>query len=156
MTKSAPPIFSITQSLAATPQAVFDAWVTPEIMKRWMFVMGDNDIYKAQVDLRVGGSYSILEWTGSEDIDHFGQYKEIRPPSRLAFGLRAPKHFPFRTAVTIDIEPHPDGAKLIFNQVGVPANIVEAPWRVMFDTLASVLGDPRSAAERNVRTTGQS
>ena len=120
-----------------------------------MFSTGDNDIYKAQVDLRVGGSYSILEWTGSEHIDHFGQYEEILPPKRLAFGLRAPKHFPFRTSVTIDIEPYPEGVKLIFNQVGVPANIVEAPWRMMFDNLASVLADSRSAEERSVVTSGQ-
>jgi uncharacterized protein YndB with AHSA1/START domain len=119
-------------------------------MKRWMFVSDDNDIYKAQADLRVGGSYSVLEWTGSEHIDHFGHYQEIDRPRKLVFSLQAPKHFPARTQVTVRVSPHPVGSQLTFDQVGVGGSLVEAPWRRMFDTLAIVVGDLRAAEERQV------
>lgn len=146
----APPTFHIAQTLAAAPEAVFDAWVIPEVMVRWMFVMGDNKIYKAQADLRVGGSWSVLEWTGSEHIDHFGHYAKIDRPRELVFGLQAPKHFPARTQATVRIEPHSLGSRLTFDQTGVDAAIVEAAWRRMFDNLAVVLGDHRGADERQV------
>ncbi len=146
-----PPTFRIAQILAARPEAVFDAWVTPDLMTRWMFVMGDNTIYKAQADLRVGGSWSVLEWTGSEHIDHFGHYTAVERPGKLAFTLQAPKHFPARTFVDITIEPHPIGSRLSFDQKGVEASIVEKAWRRMFDNLADVLGDTRGAEARQVK-----
>ena len=152
MAPEARPAFHIAQTVAAKPEAVFDAWVTPQLMTRWMFVTDDNRIYKAQADLRIGGSWSVLEWTGSEHIDHFGHYMAIDRPRELVFSLQAPKHFAARTQVTVRVDPHRVGARLIFDQVGVGADVVEAPWRRMFDTLAAVLGDLRGAAEREVET----
>ena len=144
----------IRQTLAAPAQAVFDAWVNPSIMKRWMFVMGNNDIYKAQSDLRVGGAYSILEWTGSEHIDHFGHYLEVERPTRLSFSLQAPKHFRARTSVTVTIEPQDDLTRLTFHQVGIGPSVVKKPWLIMFDTLAKLLGDDRTAKVRGVEVEG--
>jgi uncharacterized protein YndB with AHSA1/START domain len=144
------PRFRISQTIAAAPEAVFDAWVTPNTMRKWMFATGKNDIYKAQSDLRVGGSYSVLEWNGGEHIDHFGHYEEVDRPRRLVFTLSAPKHFPQRTLVTVAVNSTAAGSNLAFDQVGVGRDMVEAAWRVMFNTLAKQLGDTRSATERNV------
>jgi uncharacterized protein YndB with AHSA1/START domain len=144
----------IRQTLAAPSGAVFDAWLTPSTMKRWMFVTGDNDIYKAQADVRVGGSYSVLEWTGCEHIDHFGQYREITRPHRLAFSLQAPKHFKGRTLITVSIERQAELALMTFHQTGIGPSVVEKPWRMMFDTLARILGDLRSAHSRGLTVEG--
>jgi uncharacterized protein YndB with AHSA1/START domain len=148
MSANTAPTFHIAQTMMAAPALVFDAWVTPQLMTRWMFVTHSNKIYKAQADLRVGGSWSVLEWTGSEHINHFGHYLQIDRPRSLVFGLQAPKHFAARTQVTVRIDPHPIGSLLTFDQVGIDAGVVETPWRRMFDALAIVLGDPRSAQER--------
>lgn len=142
--------FHIIQTLAATPEAIFDAWVTPELMRRWMFVTDGNEIYKAQADLRVGGSWSVLEWTGTEHIDHFGHYTAVARPQKLAFSLQAPKHFSARTQVEVRIEADPQGSRMIFNQQGVSASVVEKPWRRMFNELAAVVGDHRGAEARHV------
>ena len=119
-----------------------------------MFVSGDNEIYKVQADLRIGGAYSILEWTGSEHIDHFGHYLKIDRPSHLSFSLQAPKHFRGRTSITIAIEPQSDLTKLTFHQIGIGPIVVEKPWLMMFDTLAKVLGDDRTAKVRGVEVEG--
>jgi uncharacterized protein YndB with AHSA1/START domain len=144
----------IRQTLAASAEAVFDAWVTPSIMKRWMFVSGDNEIYKVQADLRVGGAYSLLEWTGSEHIDHFGHFREIDRPNRLAFSLQAPKHFRGRTSIVVTVEPQGDLTMLTFHQTGIGPSVVEKPWLMMFDTLAKLLGDDRAAKVRGVEAEG--
>jgi uncharacterized protein YndB with AHSA1/START domain len=133
----------LERSFAAPPQDVFDAWTTPELMKRWMFVGRGNDIYKVQADLRVDGAFSILEWSGSEDVDHFGHYRAIEPPHRLAFTLMVPKHFRGRTVVTIEIAADDAGSRVIFEQVGVKKETVETAWRAMFDALAELLQRPQ-------------
>jgi uncharacterized protein YndB with AHSA1/START domain len=144
------PTFHIAQTVTVAAEVIFDAWVTPQLMTRWMFVTDDNKIYKAQADLRVGGSWSVLEWTGCEHIDHFGHYSQIDRPQKLVFSLQAPKHFAARTQVTVRIERHPIGSRLIFDQVGIDAGVVEMPWRRMFDALAALVGDIRGAPERQV------
>jgi uncharacterized protein YndB with AHSA1/START domain/dihydrofolate reductase len=144
--------FVLAQTLSAPPQAIFDAWTQPELMKQWMFVGPSNEIYKVQADVRVGGAFSILEWTGAEHIDHFGHFTEVSAPHRLAFSLRVPKHFPGRTLVRVQITVDPVGASVILRQSGVDPRVVEKPWRAMFDALAKLVGDLRSAAERHVGT----
>jgi uncharacterized protein YndB with AHSA1/START domain len=144
----------IQQTLAASAAAVFDAWVNPSVMKQWMFLTGDNEIYKVQVDVRVGGAYSILEWTGSQDIDHFGHYLKIDQPNLLSFSFQAPKHFKARTTITITIETQDDLTKLTFHQTGIGPSVVKKPWLMMFDTLAKLLGDDRTAKARGVEVEG--
>lgn len=144
----------IRQTLAAPAEAVFDAWVTPATMKRWMFVTDDNEIYKAQADLREGGAYSILEWTGSEHIDHFGHYLKIDRPTLLAFTLQAPKHFKARTSVTIAMQPHGEMTRVTFHQIGIGPSVVQKPWLMMFDSLAKWLGDRRPVEQRDPEIKG--
>jgi uncharacterized protein YndB with AHSA1/START domain len=144
----------IRQTLAANADAVFGAWVNPPIMKRWMFVTDDNEIYKAQADVRVGGAYSILEWTGSEHIDHFGHYLKVDRPTLLSFTLQAPKHFRARTSITVAFEPQGEMTRLTFHQIGIGPSVVQKPWLMMFDTLAKLLGDDRPAKRRDVEIDG--
>jgi uncharacterized protein YndB with AHSA1/START domain len=124
---------------SASPIVVFEAWTKPAIMKRWMFVGTGNTIYKAQTDLRIGGAFSILKWSGSEHIDHSGQYREIGGPHHFAFTLLVPKHFTGCTLVIVDIEADGPNARLTFEQSGVSKQIVEKAWHQMFDALDKVL-----------------
>lgn len=142
----------LRQSFATSPARLFSAWTEPNLMKRWMFIAPErrNQIYKVKVDLRAGGTYSILEWTGAEDIDHFGHYEEIDGPSHLVFTLSVPKHFAGRTRVRVDIESHEKGAALTFEQTGVDPHLVTKAWLDMFDALAGVVGDSRSREARTI------
>jgi uncharacterized protein YndB with AHSA1/START domain len=105
-------------------------------MKRWMFAAPDSDIYRVQADLQVGGAFSILEWSGTEHIDHFGHYEVIEVPRRLVFTLLVPKHFLGRTRVALDIAEHGDVSQFVFEPTGVDPHVVEDAWRSMFDALA--------------------
>jgi uncharacterized protein YndB with AHSA1/START domain len=68
----------------ATPEAVFDAWTSPDAMEIWY---RDGDGWTAKVtehDLRVGGGFRI-EWGPDEGPLHMetGKYVEIDRPHRL-------------------------------------------------------------------------
>lgn len=118
---------------------VFDAWLNPEVVKLWMFKSPTNRIISVKIERWVGGSFSILELSEDEQIDHYGEYKEITGPRRLGFSLEVPKHFPGTTTVDIQVVPEANGCILILTQTGVPAKITEGPWTEMLNNLETLL-----------------
>jgi uncharacterized protein YndB with AHSA1/START domain len=49
----------------APAQAVFDAWTSEEVIRRWWHAEHDWGTTKAEVDLRVGGAATIVRFTHS-------------------------------------------------------------------------------------------
>ena len=47
----------MTRAFAAPPQAVFDAYTRPELLRRWLGQMPGWSWVTCEVDLRVGGRY---------------------------------------------------------------------------------------------------
>jgi uncharacterized protein YndB with AHSA1/START domain len=75
------------RTFRAPAQAVFDAWTSEEVMRRWWHAERDWETPEAQVDLRVGGAVRVVmrdPATGTE-YGGGGVYTEIDPPHRLAF-----------------------------------------------------------------------
>jgi uncharacterized protein YndB with AHSA1/START domain len=77
----------IERIFQAPAEAVFDAWTSEEVLRRWWRVEHDWETTEAQVDLRVGGVVRVVMHDPNKDIDHGGggNYTEIEPPTRLAF-----------------------------------------------------------------------
>jgi uncharacterized protein YndB with AHSA1/START domain len=71
----------------APAQAVFDAWTSEEVMRRWWHAGRDWETPVVEVDLRIGGAVRVVMRNPHEDVEHGGggQYTEIDPPRRLAF-----------------------------------------------------------------------
>jgi uncharacterized protein YndB with AHSA1/START domain len=77
-------VVRIERTFAAPAGEVFDAWTSPEVMRRWFHVAADWDTPTAEVDLRVGGEVRIVmrKPDGTESEMH-GEYKLIERPRRL-------------------------------------------------------------------------
>jgi uncharacterized protein YndB with AHSA1/START domain len=71
----------------APAQAVFDAWTSEEVMRRWWHAEHDWETTEAQVDLQVGGELRVVMRDPHKDAEYGGggRYTEVDPPSRLAF-----------------------------------------------------------------------
>ncbi len=74
----------------APAQAVFDAWTSPEVMRRWWHAEHDWETTVAEVDLRVGGAVRVVMRDPHEGVEYGGggHYTDIDPPRRLAFTWR--------------------------------------------------------------------
>jgi uncharacterized protein YndB with AHSA1/START domain len=48
-------VVHIERTFAASAEDVFDAWTSPEVMRRWFHCAPDWATPEAEVDLRVGG-----------------------------------------------------------------------------------------------------
>jgi uncharacterized protein YndB with AHSA1/START domain len=123
---------------------VFDAWTIPSLMAQWIFTSRSSEIRKVDVDLRVGGGFSLVEWTGRQFIRHAGVFQKIAPPHNLSFTLEVPQRFAGISTCVIGIASTPDGCVMTFQQTGVAKEIAETNWLAMFRRMGEVLADRRS------------
>ena len=53
-------VVRIERAFDAPAEAVFDAWTSPEVMRRWFHCAPDWETPEAEVDLRVGGKVRVV------------------------------------------------------------------------------------------------
>jgi uncharacterized protein YndB with AHSA1/START domain len=73
----------VTREFEAPKHLVFEAFTTPELVKRWWHAKR-GDMTVAEIDLRPGGKwrYVMMADDGSE-VGFHGEYREIVPNERL-------------------------------------------------------------------------
>ena len=107
MTTRAPVQARVTHRFTASPERVFDAWLDPERIGRWMFgrLLRDEEVVRITLDARVGGRFSFVVRRGGEELDHVGHYLEIDRPRRLVFTWTVAPEPEEGSRVVIEIVP---------------------------------------------------
>jgi uncharacterized protein YndB with AHSA1/START domain len=77
----------IERTYPASAEAVFDAWTSEEVIRRWWHAEHDWETSEAEVDLRVGGVVHVVMRDPAKGAAYGGggRYTEIDRPTRLAF-----------------------------------------------------------------------
>jgi uncharacterized protein YndB with AHSA1/START domain len=77
-------VVRIERSFDASAEAVFDAWTSPEVMRRWFHCAPDWDTPEAEVDLRPGGRIKVvMRKPDGTEVKAQGEFTEIDRPRRL-------------------------------------------------------------------------
>jgi uncharacterized protein YndB with AHSA1/START domain len=137
-------ILRITRRFAAPPERVFDAWLEPALVRRWLFRTPIDEQYTAEIDPRVGGAYTITARRGGMDYTAVGEYLEIERPRRLVLTFAMPQFAPDVDRLIVELEPDGTGCVMTFTQVGLPPDYKEASesgWGSMFAALEALLGE---------------
>jgi len=73
----------VTREFEAPSHLVYEAWTTPELIKRWW--SGDRgEVTNAEVDLRAGGTWRyVMTDSGGSEVVFTGEYREIVPDERI-------------------------------------------------------------------------
>ena len=77
----------VTRTFNGPARIVFEAWTTPELIKRWWVPksMGMT-LLSCEMDVRVGGKYRfVFSHDSPEPMAFFGSYIEVTPYSRLVW-----------------------------------------------------------------------
>jgi len=82
----------VPRRFSASSERVFDAWLDPEKVPKWMSLSGE--MVRVQIDARVGGTFSFVERRDGEEIEHIGEYLEMACPRRLVFTWCIPQYSP--------------------------------------------------------------
>lgn len=134
----------VTRSFDVSPERVFDAWLDPEMARRFLFATPTGEMVRVQIDARVGGKFVIVRRTDSDDVEHVGEYLAIERPRHLVFTFAVPKFSAQFTQVTIDIAPSDQGCVLTLTHEGVPpewAERTQEGWGMILGTLDRRLHD---------------
>jgi uncharacterized protein YndB with AHSA1/START domain len=134
----------VTHRFAASAERVFDAWLDPSKVCKFLFATPTGQIVRVDIDARVGGRFTIVDRRNGEDVEHVGTYVAIERPRRLVFGLSVPKYSSDESRVEIEIQPLAQGCELTLVQY-MPGRYAEAKgrsqdgWRRILEMLDEIV-----------------
>ena len=138
---------TVTRRFKASPERVFDAWLDPEKVRKWMFPEGD--IVRVEIDPRVGGAFSFVDRREGEEVDHVGEYVEIDRPRRLVFTFGMPSVSPDFDRVTVEIVPLETGCELTLTHE------MSAKWAEYLDSTKDAWTTMLEALAQTLKTLGE-
>jgi uncharacterized protein YndB with AHSA1/START domain len=106
---------SIARHYPVPPEKVWRAWTDPQALSRWFGPGDTEEVTGAQLDVRVGGHYSIAFRTSDgEQHKVGGTYQEVVPNRKLSFTW-AWQSTPDRVSfVIVEMRATSDGTHLEF------------------------------------------
>ena len=104
----------IVRRFDVAPEVVFEALTVPEAMRVWWTEQTTFDL-----DLRVGGRWTIVRRDGDETYVMEGEYLEVEPPHRLRYTIGMPQFSPNRDTISVEIASEGAGCVVVFEQSGV-------------------------------------
>lgn len=94
---------TINRKIAAPREKVFQAWLSPETLAKFMRTpTGATGPTRVSADAVKGGRFSIVMLSNDREVPHGGTYLEIDPYSRLSFTWESPYSLD-DSVVTIDL-----------------------------------------------------
>jgi uncharacterized protein YndB with AHSA1/START domain len=111
----------VERTYEAPAQAVFDAWTSPDVMRRWWHA-GDAswETRVAEADLRVGGGYQVtMRAPGGAEYTARGDYTVVDPPRRLAFHWTWDGDDPNETLIDIEFTERDGATTVVLTQSGL-------------------------------------
>ena len=152
MTDPTPPdpaVLRLERTFNAPAEAVFDAWTSAEVLRRWWPAGSDWETPVAEVDVRVGGSLRLV--MRSPDGDEFGgsgEYREIIRPERLVFSWTWDGHEGHEGTQLVEVEfrEQEDGTtNVVLTNRGLgdeeSMRSHREGWEASFDNLDRVLAE---------------
>ena len=129
----------------APAQAVFDAWTSEEVMRRWFHGEHDWETSDAQVDLRLGGAVRVVMRDPDNDVEYGGggHYTVIDPPTRLAFTWTWDDDTERETLIELEFEEDDGATTVRFTHSRLrdleSVRSHEGGWNNAFDNLEQAL-----------------
>lgn len=103
----------IVRQFDVSPEIVFATFTEPDSMRVWWT---DQTIF--DIDLRVGGRWTITRQEGDQTYVMTGEYLEVERPHRLRYTLAMPQFSPNSDIISIEIAPTETGCVVTFVHAG--------------------------------------
>lgn len=128
----------LTRRFDAPPERLFDAWTDPVLAGRWLFTSPTSERHATELDVRVGGKWTIVDRRDGVDYRAVGEYLEVDRPRRVVFTFGMPQFSSGFSRVAVAFEPDGAGTLMTLVQEDLPPDSIpplEEGWRQMFDQL---------------------
>ena len=92
-----------TRTVNGPARLVFEAWTKAELFRRWWVPKSCGlTLLSCEMDVRVGGRYSLVFSHQDSTMEFFGVYREVTPHSRLVWTNEEGDNGETVTTVTFD------------------------------------------------------
>ncbi|MDQ6829264.1 MAG: SRPBCC domain-containing protein [Gemmatimonadota bacterium] len=118
----------IRRTIAATPEEVFAAWTDAATMGLWMRP-GSTSASRVELDVRVGGAFTIDMMHGERVHVHRGEYLEIDPPHLLVFSWISDGTQQERSIVRVELHARGEETELVLTHERLPSEDAEKSHR---------------------------
>ena len=106
----------VERTIKAPQKDVFNAWLNPDMLRKFMMPAAGMTVPTASNDPQEGGRFEIVMRAGENDIPHAGTYREISPHNRIVFTWESPYSVDEST-VTLTFDPTDDGTHVTLTHV---------------------------------------
>jgi uncharacterized protein YndB with AHSA1/START domain len=106
---------TMVRSFDVSADRVFDAWLNPEMMRKWFFTM-EHTNKVAKNEPHIGGTWEIVDHREGKDYRAVGEYIEIDQPNKLVFTFKMPQFSETVDTITVEIKPLEKGCEMTFSQ----------------------------------------
>jgi uncharacterized protein YndB with AHSA1/START domain len=131
---------TVEKLIHAPADRVYNAWLDPVQMTRFMSNCQGMQLSSAATDPRVGGRFSMVMNNGTRDIPHAGTYLELVPHSRIAFTWESEYSTAEGSTVTMDLVPQAGGTLVTLTHVRFSSESSrdghKGGWTTILDGLA--------------------
>lgn len=110
-----------TRTIAAPPEALYDAWLDAEHLARFMYPASFVTTVEASNDPKVGGRFDVMMRTSEQDIPHWGIYQSLDRPNRIVFTWNSPFTTDEDSTVTLDFRPVGTGTEVTLHHIRFPS-----------------------------------
>ncbi len=126
--------------IPAAARTVFEAWLDPAALARFMCPTQGMRTGAIEVDPRVGGAFRIVMILGERELPHHGEYLAIEPYTHLAFTWRS-HHAGEGSRVTLTFDAvGPRQTRLVLEHVGLADSAI-APHTHGWTSILAALDD---------------
>ena len=133
----------LERTFDAGAERVFDAWIDPELLRRWWAAGPDWSCSRAEVDARPGGRYRLSMSNPASGDEHTvgGEYREVERPSRLVYtwAWEGESPEPRETLVTVEFHEEGEGTRVLLVHSGLSndqsRDAHEHGWNACLDNL---------------------
>jgi len=107
---------TIERTINASQEDLFNAWLNPDMLRKFMVPKSGMSVPHAANDPKKGGRFDIIMQAGDDKLPHAGTYKEIDPHKRIVFSWESPYSMD-DSIVTLTFDPADTGTLVTLHQV---------------------------------------
>ena len=102
---------TLSRTIKAPIESVYNAWLDPEMLTKFMLPGEGMTVPKAETDAREDGRFDIIMQAGDKKMPHGGVYKKLNPYSQIVFSWESPMSID-GSIVTLNFSETDDGTHI--------------------------------------------
>jgi len=146
----------VTRQVSAAPGRIFDAWLSADEARSFLFAGRIGETISLEIDARVGGKFRIVRHLDREGVDYAGEFLEIDRPHRLVFSLFIEQYAQRDDRVIVELAPVANQSLLVLtHELSLPdpaeRSRIQREWAMVLSRLAALCSGRRGINSGNLK-----